>query len=87
MDKREAIVRPHLIKGSVRSLKQLQRKHIRYLMGHLRPIVCPTEGQYTPQIATSIHLDGVVERKCRLCNLHFTRADSRRFIKERKRGR
>lgn len=82
---REEVIRPHLMSGSVRTGIRLQRKHIRYAMGHLRPIICPTENQYTPQIAVRLTDDGRLIRRCRVCRQSFTRAESRLARKMRTR--
>lgn len=80
------IVRPHLMKFSVKSGNSLQKKHIRSLLGWARPIRCPVCREYTKQEgreAQTIKIDGrefvlrYGKRKCLSCRTVFDRVDSR----------
>lgn len=75
------IVRPHLMKFSVKSGNSLQKKHIRSLLGWARPIRCPVCREYTKQEGRDAAIVGgklrYGKRKCLSCRTVFDRVDSR----------
>lgn len=96
MASNRVINRPELMKRSVRTGLTLQKKHIRRIMGWLRPIRCPVCKQYTKQrpygAGETVELYGMTytrfpERQCQSCDYIFTRAESRSVMKEDRYGK